>query len=297
MFGIDDAIIGGAISAIGSGLFGLASAESSGDAAQEAAASANLNSAIQAKLAFERSQEAYGKRYQMTMADMRAAGLNPIMAASGGFNVGNAPQASVPSMFMQSYIPNYASSAKDVGDVIKSGMQAMESASESEVNVASLPKIQAEVAKLNQDVSESFERVFKMRAEQGLITAQEKETYVSIQERLKKIDVMSSEIFKLNQEVRESVSRESLNYSSRALADSNIELNKAKQGEIGALISKLGQETQNLVYESFRLKKESEVYGGPAGSAVAYGEKIGKALPGVGVLIPRAGRFSTKGGR
>jgi hypothetical protein len=41
-----------------------------------------------AKLAYDRSMGAYKSRYQNTMADMRAAGLNPILAASGGFQVG-----------------------------------------------------------------------------------------------------------------------------------------------------------------------------------------------------------------
>lgn len=43
-------------------------------------------------LAFDRSYDAYKKRYQDTMADMKAAGLNPILAAaSGGFNVSGQP--------------------------------------------------------------------------------------------------------------------------------------------------------------------------------------------------------------
>ena len=35
----------------------------------------------QAGIAFERNMEAYRQRYQNTTADMRAAGLNPILAA------------------------------------------------------------------------------------------------------------------------------------------------------------------------------------------------------------------------
>lgn len=273
-----------------SGLFGMAAADKGAGYAQDLQDSANLNSALQSKVAYDRSMEAYKSRYQNTMADMRAAGLNPILAASGGFNVGNAPTVAPAQTFMQSYVPNYAASAKDVGEVISG-------ATEAGLNIARKGQVEADIKRLNQDVAESIDRAFKLRAEANLVTAQESEAVQRVQESLKRIDVMSSEIFKLNQEVRESVSRESLNYSSRALADSNIELNKVKEAELRSLIGKVGQETRNLYYESFRLKKESEVYGGPAGSAVSYAEKIGKALPGVGVLIPRAGRFTTKGGR
>lgn len=45
-----------------------------------------------AKLAYQRNLDAYGSRYQMTMADMKAAGLNPMLAVSQG--VGGVPGAS-----------------------------------------------------------------------------------------------------------------------------------------------------------------------------------------------------------
>jgi len=43
--------------------------------------------------AYEKQYANYKRRYQDTMADMKLAGLNPILAAgSGGFNVGQTPQ-------------------------------------------------------------------------------------------------------------------------------------------------------------------------------------------------------------
>lgn len=57
----------------------------------------NEFNAAEAKKAYERELDTYSKRYQITMADMKKAGLNPILAASGGFNVGSgvsAPAAS-----------------------------------------------------------------------------------------------------------------------------------------------------------------------------------------------------------
>ncbi len=68
-----------------------------------------LNQANSAR-AFSSSMGAYKTRYQNTTADMRAAGLNPVLAASGGFNVGNAPtRPMIPGVDMSSG----ASSAKN----------------------------------------------------------------------------------------------------------------------------------------------------------------------------------------
>ncbi len=50
-------------------------------------------------LSFERSYGAYKSRYQDTMKDMKAAGLNPILAASSGFKPSSAPQAATAQAF------------------------------------------------------------------------------------------------------------------------------------------------------------------------------------------------------
>lgn len=53
----------------------------------------------QADDAWDRTSSAYARRYQTTMADMKAAGLNPILAAgSGGFNVGSGPVATMANL-------------------------------------------------------------------------------------------------------------------------------------------------------------------------------------------------------
>ena len=49
-----------------------------------------------ANIAYRRSSRSYKSRYQDTMADMRHAGLNPILTATGGFNVGSGVTAQMP---------------------------------------------------------------------------------------------------------------------------------------------------------------------------------------------------------
>ncbi len=98
--------------------------------------------------AFESSMGAYKTRYQNTAADMRAAGLNPVLAASGGFNVGSAPtRPPIPGVD----IGSGASSAKAVREV-----EQMDTARD----------------KMVQDIKESKRRVEKMGVEIFKIDAQ-----------------------------------------------------------------------------------------------------------------------------
>lgn len=78
----------GAGSSVISNLFGRKNAS-------DANAAASAASAQQ----WQREYGAYKSRYQDTMADMKAAGLNPILAAGSGFNVGSGPSASTPQTF------------------------------------------------------------------------------------------------------------------------------------------------------------------------------------------------------
>lgn len=62
--------------------------------------------------------DAYKKRYQWTMEDMRRAGLNPILAAaSGGFNVSGVPTMGSPGAF-QAHSP-YGTTAAGALDIEK----------------------------------------------------------------------------------------------------------------------------------------------------------------------------------
>lgn len=137
--------IASAAGAIGSALLNKKSADD-----------ANQNAKQMADTAWDRTKEGYKNRYQYTTADMKKAGLNPILAASSGFNVGNSPQATPASTHMAqmpSATLDFPESAKDM---------------------AQAKTEQKKQALIGQQALTEIEKTAKTRAEKGLITEQER---------------------------------------------------------------------------------------------------------------------------
>ena len=85
MFGIDDAIVGGGLSALGSLAGGALGFIGQGETNRANADMMNANNAW--------SAQQFATRYQTTVKDLEAAGLNPMLAYGQG---GGAPPSSVP---------------------------------------------------------------------------------------------------------------------------------------------------------------------------------------------------------
>lgn len=199
---------------------------------------------------WDREYGAYQSRYQTTAEDMRAAGLNPILAASGGFNVGGSgPSASAPQVHLQNQPnANLASSAKSVGEMFKAS--------------AEQRKIKQEIDYLEKKADESLANAKNIRAQTGLVTAQENLTIQKVWNAKQEFNKITQEAYKVSQD--------------RDLSEAET--------------IRVRTATKRLTYELEQLKKHADVYAGPAGAIITYVREVMDALNlGGGVFFGRTG--------
>lgn len=136
------------------------------------AAASHLNKAFdwwsageRADDAWDRTDDAYAKRYQTTMADMRAAGLNPILAAgSGGFNVGQGPIAPMA-------MPVPSSDATSAYSNLMQGIEAKQRAKTEKVKQL----------KLMAETHTEIARKYEVRANTGKVSEEERRVWHEIE--------------------------------------------------------------------------------------------------------------------
>lgn len=172
------------------------------------AAKQRVAAAAESALAFERSMDLYKNRYQLTMADMKAAGLNPILAAgSGGFNVGSGLTSPSAGMQMasgsvlgsQSMASPYGaggSSAQSLAsagkmqeekevvkkEVKKKMVETMESFTRSIKNLNESDKLRAEVENLQRQYWEIGARIAQLTSQESLNEAQKAKVEAEIRQ-------------------------------------------------------------------------------------------------------------------
>lgn len=164
-------IVAAGISAAAMGATSYFQSHQSQAAANDASDRAHASSAW----ALRENIDAFKHRYQWTMEDMKAAGLNPILAAgSGGFSVGNAPQATAPQVFKAQTATadlDLAGSARDIYTAYKT---------------------EAEIDLIRDKSKLTLAKAAESRANAKLITKQEQEVVKRITKTLKEIDFISS---------------------------------------------------------------------------------------------------------
>jgi len=215
------------------------------------AGQANESSAKAAAASYANNMKAFQRRYQDTVVDMRAAGLNPILAASGGFNVSGAPTMPMAQSFpgTMSFGHNLSSTAKDYQDVEQSKTEVQKK--EVEIN-----NIMQDTAKKKEEVKETIERTLKTRAETGKITQEEmligRQIINTIEDTMKK----TQEIRLMRAEIIRTLSQADLNDQQKLQVKSDI-------SRLNQQTSLLKQSTRNLETEYERLKKMSWHYSIP----------------------------------
>lgn len=228
--------------------------------AQQAATTAYDRSMASSALQWKRETDFYRGRYQDTAADMRAAGLNPILAASGGFSVGSTPTA--PHVQAHMAQPHSAQAFQSHRPDFNPSSSAL-----------SFARAKTEKSKftLNRNKAmESLENIARSRQQRKLMSAQEKQTLQNIYNLEQAHIKMAHEILLIMDKA-----------------------DKTKQDIINAqkMRKQIVANTIRLQAETAKLKEIAKVYDGPIGTMLAY---IREIMQAVGIPVAAA---IIKGGR
>ena len=212
-----------------------------------------------------------GPSYQV--AGLRRAGLNPILAATGGFG-GNlssmsAPMPSTPSVDM----PDVASSAKDVSQAGVGEAEVIKKAQET-------TKIIADTKLVWNQQKQVLQQILESRQRQKVFKASEKKL-------LEEVELVSAKIVLTAQEVMKIDAQTSLMAQQAQTQQADMIYKDQLTLESKSKRRLLEREIKALAADYERLKDISSVYEGPIGKILTYIEALARSLGLTTVLSRR----------
>lgn len=197
---------------------------------------------------YERDRDDWMNRYYRTTADMRRAGLNPILAATGGIQVGATPSVDLPSVPQTAPVSmpdlDFGSTAKKIAEAKKA---------ESEAGKAKEETALAKNRAMSEIVSQG-----KMRAETNKITTEEKLTFRNVINAEKQFEVLNKQLDQIQ---------------------SQTALNEAERSKVEQFTENLFKIGKQLQLELEKLSRTANVYAGPAGQVISYVKEIMGSIP------------------
>lgn len=153
MFGVDDFLLGAGVSAIGSGITSLFNMNSTEKTNEANAAQAQMNRDFQERMS--------NTAYQRGMADMRAAGLNPILAyQKGGASSPSGAQAAMVAPKIE---------GNPAGEALNSGLSVVRQRLDNANTYANNFNIQADTALKDANAVTAKETALRTKAETELV--------------------------------------------------------------------------------------------------------------------------------
>lgn len=254
-----------------------------------------------ALMSHQRELDAFKSRYQMTVEDMAAAGLNPILAASGGFNVGSgvgAPMAQslapnvaaaqpgsqtfgAPQISQANFHPasTFSSSAKNMAAATRDEAQA-------EKNLAEVDEVVQNTAESAARTDNQLAQIIKTRAETSKLAKDEQETVM----RTRKIN---QEIFKTIAETSETYSRINELQARTDIQHSEMEVLERQKEKLKHQTIQIRQQQRILKAQLARLNKVSTAYQGVGGEILGRTEAV---LSTFGKIFGASTNYNIRGG-
>lgn len=197
---------------------------------------------------YERDRDDWMNRYYRTTADMRRAGLNPILAATGGIQVGATPSVDLPSVPQTAPVSmpdlDFGSTAKKIAEAKKAEAEAGKAKEET-------------VLAKNRAMSE-LASMAKMRAETKKATTEERLSFQKIYNAEKEFEVLNKQLDQIQ---------------------SQTAVNEAERSKIAQMTENLFTIGKQLKMELEKLGRTANVYSGPAGQVISYVKEIMGSLP------------------
>lgn len=218
------------------------------------------------KKSWERELWGYKHRYRMMLPDMKAAGINPILAASGGFSASGAPDAQMAQAFAPNFNnADFSSSAKGFA--------------EANVAEAQAKKISMDTLKSIEETKEVIAKTANERKRNQIMTVEEERLTQEMFNLESEFDKKVREISKIDEEIKLLQMKAITEQSQKSLLD-------AKTSEAQEQVELLTVNAQSLKANLEKLKKISNVYSGPAGQIMSYISEIMHGLNvGAGVFL------------
>lgn len=203
-----------------------------------------------AEASWERSIDAYKNRYQWTTEDMRLSGLNPILAAKGGFAVQGSPS----SESAQGYAPNIQS--PDIAGTALQLSQKDKTEAERDKTKAERLEIITRSKKNVQSITESIAKTQKLKGEKDVMTS----TFNLQQQQFFKL---AEEVTRIQFEIGEIQTRTDLNLIEQGRL-------KHQSKEIQANTERLKYLFKTLSAELAQAQKIGGVYKSKYGTILTY---------------------------
>ncbi|AXH75467.1 MAG: DNA pilot protein [Microviridae sp.] len=278
MFGIDDVLIAAGVSAVG-GLLGAKQTNSAQDVRQEESQAFNAN---QAAINRDWQERMSNTAYQRATGDMRAAGINPILAYSqGGASTPAGSSASSPTP--APVVNRTAAAADAMGKSMATAQQ-----------VASIDNVKANTAKTDADRLNVQQDTYNKNIEAALMQAQFKDYNNGEPATYQGLEQANRSVLIANQAAHE-IQRNNLTTEETKLVTEEI---KNAQEENRRIRADTRSKTANAVLAELQqteAEAASKFWKGAQGGPIAYGAKhygnITNSAFALGGLGLNAGRY------